>query len=143
MAPNLWDVVCAKLARPDGYERLSGEEKAWVNVRALIDATNDHGIAGYFRAAHADRLDECLAALEELEANEAREQLARVSLLFGEPYPREAAARIAIIDAWDEEQVRIHAVLDEADAVLCAAFDALEEHLQAFLEDAGLSLRQS
>ena len=141
MAPNLWDVVSAKLARPGGYERLSEDEKLWVNVRALIDTTNDRGVAGYFREPHADRLAECLAALDELDAREAHEQLERVARLFGEPFPRDSAVRIETIDAWDEEAVGIHAVLDEADAVLCAAFDDLEKNLQAFLEDTGLSMR--
>ena len=140
-APNRWDVVSAKLRRPGGYERLSEDEKLWVDVRALIDTTNEHGVAGYFRSAHADRFAECRAALDELDAGEAREQLERVARLFGEPFPSEAAARAEAIDSWGEDAVGIHAVLDEADAVLCAAFDDLERNLQAFLEGAGLSMR--
>ena len=139
MAPNLWDVVSAKLARPGGYGRLSDDEKLWVNIRTLIDTTTERGIAGYFRGPQADHFADLLAALDEMDAPDAREQLLRVATMFGDPFPVENAARIATTDGWNEESFGVHRVLDEADAVLAASFEDLEEKLQSFLEDAGLA----
>ena len=140
---NLWDLVSAKVSRPEGYARLSDDEKLWVNVRALIDLTNDRGIAAYFQSAHADRLEDCMAALEELDAGPIREHLAQVAALFEGPVPGDAAARTAIVQGWNEENGRAQSVVDAADAALAELFDDLEERLQAFLEESGLARPQS
>lgn len=140
---NLWDLVCAKLSRPEGYARLSADEKLWVNVRGLIDLTNDRGIAAYFQSAHADHLEDCIAALEELDAGPVREYLGQVAALFEGPVPDNADARKALLQAWNEENGHAQSVLDAADAALCVLFDDLEERLQAFLEESGLARPQS
>lgn len=140
---NLWDLVSAKLSRPDGYARLSDDEKLWVNVRGLIDLTTDRGIAAYFQSAHADHLEDCMAALEELDAGPIREHLEQVAALFEGPVPRDAAARTAVIQGWDGEDARVESILNAADAELCGFFDELEERLQAFLEESGLARPES
>ena len=39
-----WHALCGRCFGAQGYATLSRAEKAWINVRALIDSTNNGGL---------------------------------------------------------------------------------------------------
>src|SRR5688572_11741622 len=97
-----WEEVCTRLA-DNGYDSLREPEKDWINVRALIDSTENGGMISYFYNSPADHLDDCLAALDRLNANEMKGLVLRLCSLFPEGVPAKIEERNATIDSWEDE----------------------------------------
>lgn len=126
-----WYALCEKW-QTSGYDSLSGRERVWLNVRALIDATNDGGLISYFYNSGADTLPDCSAALIRLGASSVATQLRRISDLF----PKEALdsidGRNAVIDSWPDDG-RYDAMLEDIDRKMDGLTGDLENRLEVFL----------
>src|SRR4030095_965914 len=136
-----WQALCDRLARR-GYSSLSDNEKIWVNVRALIDSTNNGGFISYFYNSYADTLQDCLRALDALEAHEIRAQVERVCSLFGTRVPPDIDERNEIINSWPDEGTDAETrdtLLEEVDQALFKRFDALEDRLEAVVKEARIA----
>ncbi|SRR5579884_1346282 len=136
-----WRTLCDRLAK-NGYSSLSGVERVWVNVRALIDSTNNGGLISFFYNSYADTLPDCLEALETLGASDVHAQVQRVCKLFGKSVPLNTKERNEVINSWPDRGSSAQALdelLNEIDQFLYERFDDLEARLEAFLARAGIA----
>ena len=63
---DTWQALCEKRYGEPGYLALSDDEKVWLNVRALIDSTNNGGLISFFYNSYADTYQDYLSALDRL-----------------------------------------------------------------------------
>ncbi len=132
-----WFALCDK-AENLGYQNLTPAEQVWMDIRSLIDSTNNGGIISYFYNSGADRLNECLAALDLLDATTVRAQLERIIALFPDGVPDTVIGRNEVIDSWDDNDESINSLLEEVDNVMFSQIEQLEEKLNQFLIEQGL-----
>ena len=132
-----WFALCDK-AEDLGYPNLTPTEQVWMDIRSLIDSTNNGGIISYFYNSGADRLNECLAALDLLDATTVRAQLERIIALFPDGVPDTVIGRNEVIDSWDDNDESINSLLEEVDNVMFSQIEQLEEKLNQFLIEQGL-----
>lgn len=109
-----------------------------MNVRGLIDSTQNGGLISYYYNSGADTLPDCLEALDSLGACDIRSQVERVNALFGDSVPRSLDGRNKIIDAWPDDDQLIDTILTEVDETLMPLMEALEVRLENFLRRSGL-----
>ena len=133
-----WNALCKKRHVPDGYATLTEREKVWINVRALIDSTNNGGLISFFYNSYADTLEDSLRALDLLRAGDVRLQVERVGALFGDCVPSDVHSRNKIINSWPDDPRR-EALLNRVDAYLYSRFSDLEHRLSKFLALTGLA----
>lgn len=133
-----WQDLCDKV-RDQGFSHLTPAEQVWVDIRTLIDATNDGGLISYFYNSGADRLNECLSALNLLGAEVVRVQLERVSALFPGGVPQTVSGRNEVINSWDDDDESIDLLLEDVDNIMFSQIEELEEKLAHFLADNGLA----
>jgi hypothetical protein len=134
-----WRALCDKTYGPGGYPALTDDEKVWLNIRALIDSTNNGGLISFFYNSYADNLPDCLRALNVLRAGDVRLQVERVCALFGDHVPSDGDARNRIISSWADSNKPTDALLTKVDNYLYDRFPDLENRLDAFLRSAGLA----
>jgi hypothetical protein len=94
----MWKTLCGQMAA-NGYSSLSDDEKIWVNVRALIDSTNNGGLISFFYNSYADTWPDCLRALETIGAQEILTHVQRVCALFGNDVPLDINERNEVINS--------------------------------------------
>ncbi len=133
-----WHALCDKWSQ-EGYAALTPDEKIWLNVRALIDGTNNGGLISLYYNADADTLPDCMAALEQLGAHDVTHQVERVSALFPADALPSFEARNDVINSWDDKDPRIHDLLVEVDVALTPMLDELEQKLDNFVRRMGLA----
>lgn len=133
-----WLNLCDKCDKV-GYESLPRAEQTWLNIRALIDSTENGGLISYFYNSYADTLDDCLEDLQTLGAEAVREQVLRVCSLFPNGTPGDFVERNAAINRWDQVMPDVDEKLGEIDDILMPLMADLEERLNAFLRDADLT----
>lgn len=142
MQPPFWDsqwqALCDKWDR-EGYESLTPDEKTWLNIRSLIDSTNNGGLVSYFYNSGADTLNDCLEALTALEAEDVRGLVERLASLFPGNVPTSIDERNAIISSWDGDS-RIEGMLEQIDDELFPKLDAVEEKLESFIRRSRLAI---
>jgi hypothetical protein len=132
-----WNALCDKRSR-GGYVALTSAERIWLDVRSLIDSVENGGLISYYYNSGADRLPECMAALDHLGAIDIRRQVERVNALFPGGVPPSLNARNDVIDSWDDDNERIDALLTEVDEALMPMLEELEVKLEDFLRRSGL-----
>jgi hypothetical protein len=132
-----WYAVCDKV-RDQGYSHLTLVEQVWIDIRNLIDSTANGGLISYFYNSGADRLNECLLALNLLGADVVRAQVDRVSALFPGGVPQTVSGRNEVINSWDDDDESIDDLLEDVDNVMFSQIGQLEEKLAQFLADNGL-----
>lgn len=134
-----WADVCRRWDAK-GYAALSQPERTWLNVRSLIDSIENGGLISYFYNSAADTFDDCLKALDQLGAQQVKEQIERIRGLFPGGVPDTLEARNVIINSWPKEGDvnTIDQLLDEVDERLMPMMASLEENLSAFVRRSGL-----
>jgi hypothetical protein len=132
-----WYEVCDKV-RDQGYSHLTPAKQVWIDIRDLIDSTNNGGLISYFYNSGADRLSQCLLALNLLGADVVDSQLERVSALFPGRVPQTVNGRNEVINSWDDDDESIDRLLEDVDGVMFSQTGQLEERLAHFLADNGL-----
>ena len=120
----------------DGYESLSPDEKIWLNIRQLIDSTQNGGLISYFFNPGADTYSDCPGALSLLGAQEVREQVEKVASLFPGGVPQSIEARNEVIDSWADDP-KIEELLEEVDETLMGEIPNLESRLEDYLRRSG------
>ncbi len=134
-----WHALCEKRYGQSGYSALTNDEKVWLNVRAIIDSTNNGGLISFFYNSYADTLPDSLEALNALGAGDVRLQVERVCTLFGDQVPSNVDARNAIINSWPDGDTKRDALLEKVDDYLYSRFPDLENRLDTFLRKTGLA----
>jgi hypothetical protein len=134
-----WNALCDKRYGQGGYSALTNDEKVWLNVRAIIDSTNNGGLISFFYNSYADTLTDSLEALNVLGAGDVRLQVERVCVLFGDHVPSDGDARNAIINSWPDGDKKRSALLNKIDDYLYDRFPDLEKRLEAFVRKSGLA----
>ena len=76
-----WHALCGKWASL-GYASLTEDEKVWLNVRSLIDETQNAGVVAYYYNDAADTLPDLIIALHRLNASRVLSQVNLASALF-------------------------------------------------------------
>ena len=132
-----WHALCDKYGG-QGYDALSAEEKVWLNVRQLIDETENGGLVAFFYNSGADTLPDCLAALDTLGARKVKSQVERVIALFPGGVPKTLDERNEVIDSWEEEETG--ETLEEIDEKLYSLFEKLEVTLEQYVRSHGLAV---
>ena len=135
-----WNAVCDRLVN-EGYGALAPAERNWVNLRSLIDAVQNGGAISYFFNPSADTFNDCLSALNSVDAGEVRSQLDRVVVLFPDGISSDIGARNAVIDSWPDEDgdSEIDQLLADVDSRLMPLMDDLEQRLASYLKRSGLA----
>lgn len=133
-----WEALCIKRHGSGGYGSLSADEKLWFNIRVLIDLTCNGGLISYFYNSGADTLNDCLAALDRLDAADVRTQVERVAALFGADVPPTVDARSKVINSWPDNDLQRGALLDDVDGKLYDRFHSLEIKLEEFLNSSAV-----
>jgi proteic killer suppression protein len=105
-----WQDLCRRWS-DEGYASLSRTEQTWLNIRALIDSTQNGGLISYFYNSGAGTLSDCLEDLKVLEATAVSAQVERVCELFPGGVPTELEARNEIINSWPDGDEMIEALL--------------------------------
>jgi hypothetical protein len=134
-----WQVLCDRCFGAEGYASLSRAEKVWINVRALIDSTNNGGAISFFYNSPADRLEDALEALTMLNLADARLQVERVCALFGRYVPATVELRNEVIASWPDYDEARERVLDDVDTYLYLHMDMIEQRLEDFIRAEGLA----
>ena len=131
-----WSEVCDRWATI-GYDSLIREEKAWMNVRGLIDSIENGGLISYFYNSYADTIQDCLIDLDVLGADSVKQQVLRVCALFPDKSLADQEARNEVINSWydGEEESTIDVLLDEVDDVLMPLMADLEKRLKEYLKE--------
>ena len=124
-----WYKLCNRWTSK-GYTSLNEFERVWLSVRELIDCTNNGGMISYFYNSGADHLDDCIASLEQLGADEVKEQVFRLCCLFQNGVPRTPQGRNEVISSWDQS---IEGLLDEIDEATFLLVPDLEVRLDEFV----------
>jgi len=124
-----WYAVCDRL-NSLGYIALSDDEKLWVNVRSLIDSINNGGLISYFYNSYADHFDDCMSALDHLDAADVRVKVQIISDLFPRGHLSSIIERNEIINAFPKDSKRDR-VLEKIDDELYGLIDGLENKLEA------------
>ncbi len=132
-----WYAVCDKL-RGEGYLHLTPAEQIWLDIRSLIDSTENGGLISYFYNSGANRLNECLIALNLLGTDVVRAQVDRVSALFPAGVPPTVDGRNEVINSWSDDDRSIDELLEDVDNIMYSQIEQLEEKLTQFLIDNGL-----
>lgn len=132
-----WEALCDKYAAR-GYDSLSPDERLWINIRGLIDATENGGLISFFYNSGADTFPDCLAALDQLAASDVKAQVTRVTALFPEGVPETIEGRNEVINSWNDENEETDMLLEDVDHNLCELFEELELKLERFLRSRGL-----
>jgi len=132
-----WEALCDKYAA-QGYSALSPDERLWINIRGLIDATENGGLISFFYNSGADTLPDCLAALDALSASDVKAQVARVTALFPEGVPATLEGRNEAINSWDDDNEETDRLLEDVDHNLYELFENLELTLERYLRSRGL-----
>src|SRR5689334_7253837 len=97
-----WHTLCDKWASL-GYDKLTQDEKVWLNVRSLIDETENGGVIAYYYNNAADTLPDLIIALNRLNASRVLSQVNLASALFPGGVPDDIDARNKIIASWPED----------------------------------------
>lgn len=129
-----WTALCGKCANT-GYASLSDPEKIWLNIRALIDATESGGLISYFYNSGADTLVDAMTALDMLDARDVRLQVERVAHLFAGGVPVTVEARNEVINSWPEGDDARDLLLSEVDRTLMPMLTILERKLESFVRE--------
>ncbi len=130
-----WEALCDKYGE-QGYDALSSPEKVWVNVRQLIDETENGGLIAYFYNPGADTLADCLVALDTLGAKEVKREVERVVALFPGGVSEDIDERNEVIETWDDEKTE--ELLEKVDEKLYSLFEGLESSLEKYVRGQGL-----
>ncbi len=140
-AGQTWHALCDKLGQA-GYDSLSPEEKAWVNLRGLIDSIENGGLISYFYNSYADHLPDCLVALRRLEASRVAAEVSRVCALFPGGVASDIDARNDVITSWGDspQEGTIGALLEDVDNRLMPMMSDLESRLGRFLQQHGMAI---
>lgn len=120
------------------YSRLTPAEQVWIDIRSLIDFTANGGLISYFYNSGANRLNECLIALDLLGADVVRVQVERVIALFPGGVSLTVDGRNEVINSWDDGDEGLDCLLEDVDNVMFGQIEQLEEKLAQFLADNGL-----
>jgi len=134
-----WHALCGRCFGAQGYATLSRAEKAWINVRALIDSTNNGGLISFFYNSPADTLADALDALTMLDLTDARLKVERVCALFGAYVPATVELRNEVIASWPDYDEARERVLDDVDTFLYLHMDMIEQQLEDFIRAEGLA----
>src|SRR5947207_6063711 len=131
-----WQALCVRWER-HGYGALSEDERAWFNLRSLIDFVENGGLISYFYNSGADTLEDCRTALRRLDAHDVLACVERVAGLFGADVPRTVEERNRIIDSWPDGDEH-DALLDDVERELMPLVSDLDGKLEAFVSIHGL-----
>jgi hypothetical protein len=138
--PREWYALCDKLNN-SGYDSLTPDERIWLDLRALIDFTNNGGLISYFYNSGADNYSQCLEALRRLEAVELLTELKRIGALFPGGVPTDIDTRNEIINSWENSPSAkvIDATLEDVHDRVQPLVDDLEKTLEQFVRRQGLA----
>jgi hypothetical protein len=99
---DAWNEVSEKFAKK-GLKGLSPDERLWMNIRNLIDITEENGIVAYYYDPASDRMAETIEALKKINAIPAIAILEELNLQFPEGFPpHDTDERIDCMEEWDE-----------------------------------------
>jgi hypothetical protein len=130
---DAWNALLDK-CNDGGYENLGPEEKMWIDVRDLIDATNNGGLISYYYNSGADHLDGLMDDLRTLKAHKVIDIMDKMNALFPEGRPSPTIDdRNEVIDSWDGNEwveERLEGLEDEFTEVV----DELEAMLDPVIE---------
>ena len=132
-----WEALVDKW-RQQGHGSLSGPEKVWFNVRALVDAITNGGLVSYYYNSGADTLPDCLIALERIGAVELKSTVERMNALFpGGVVPADLEARNSVISSWPDDGAK-DAALERLDNEAMPLLDSVERRLEDYLRRNGI-----
>lgn len=108
-----WQELSERL-KIDGYDALDDRERVWISVRGFVDQMENGGITAYFYNPWTGVLDDLLAALALLDANEVQYQVARVARLFEGGVPTDVDERNEAMERWaDEANEKLLELIDD------------------------------
>lgn len=128
---SAWNDLCDKWQNL-GYAGLTEPERMWLNIRRLIDSTNNGGIISYYYNDGADHLEDCMKAVRELDTSDVLLAIERINSLFSKGVPKSQQERNEIISAWPKDET-LNSFLELTDDQLADSLDDLEEKLDRFL----------
>jgi len=121
------------------YEQLTEDERIWFSTQSLIHAVNDGGLISYYYDRGADHLQDTMADLKKLGAEEVLALLWQINQLFpGGVPPEDIDERNDIIDTWDEDEVS--SLFDKLDEMFFDREAYLENLLIAHIISKGLNI---
>ena len=107
-----------------------------------MDATYNGGVISYFFNSGADHLENSIAALGTVGADDAKFELERVAALFPKESLGSFEARNAAIQNWGENEAANKKTLDilqDASQKMMQSCDRVEEKLFNFLKRSGIA----
>lgn len=133
-----WEKLLDKAIKR-GYESLTPIEKVWFNVQSLNNSIVVGGLISYYYNAPADRLEDCMKALEVLGADRMKAVLERMNRLFPSGVPRDTEARkYQIINSWPEGDEEFDDLLDEIEESASSEVQTLKAKLIEFIQKTGV-----
>ena len=106
-----------------------------MNIRGLIDATNNGGLISYYYNHGADQLKDCMGALRDLQSHDVLTAVLEVNGLFPDGVvSANIDARNAVIESWADDD-RIDRKLTAIDKRLFQQLPDLERRLNAYLHE--------
>ncbi|WP_197531508.1 DMP19 family protein [Posidoniimonas corsicana] len=130
-----WYDVCDKWSS-EGYDSLSAPQQVWVNTRGFIDAVDNGGLVSFFYNSQADRYEDTVFALADLEAAEALDVLETFGAFFGDEVPDDMVERNEIINSWASDSPQSRAC-ESVDTILRPYIEPLEQKLEAYVIEQG------
>lgn len=132
-----WAALVDK-AMANGYESLTPTEKIWLNTQYLTNSIRNGGLISYYYNSPADKLDDCMKALQILGASEMRATLECMNTLFPDGVPKDIIARNEVIDSWPDGDEQFDSLLDELEEMALTESGPLEARLVEFIQKTGM-----
>jgi hypothetical protein len=116
----------------ESYASLTEPERFWFALAALLISIRSGGLISYYYNPYADHLDDCMQALEAVDARGMLELVRHVNSWFGERVPKTADARNAMIESWADFD---DAFVEEREQIEA---QRVEQALAAYIVEHGL-----
>jgi hypothetical protein len=114
------------------HASLTEPERVWFALTPLLLSIRNGGLISYYYNAYADHLDDCMRALEALDARGMLELVRHVNSWFGESVPKTVEARNAAIETWTDFD---DSLIEERELMEA---DRVEQALSAYIVEHGL-----
>lgn len=132
-----WEELVDK-AISGGYESLTPDEKVWLNTQYLTNSIGNGGLISYYYNSPADKLEDCLKALEILGATRMKGLMERINRLFPGGVPKDVAARNEIINSWPENDENFEKLHDDIENAALSEMTKVESRLVEFIQQQAL-----
>ncbi len=131
-----WESLASRAA--DRYDTLAAGEKVWYNVQVLIQSIENGGLVSYYYNSYAERLDDCMASLDALDARKMKKLMLHMNALFPGGVPKDITKRNDIINSWPEDDEDFDEKMDALEDEALEEAGHLEVLLVEYIEQKGL-----